>query len=263
MTSAVPSAQETLKLAVMAADTDEAQTAARAFAARYPVADIAEADVLIALGGDGLMLQALHAALPRRLPVYGINLGSLGFLLNPYNLDGLTDRLVRAQAVTINPLRMTTTDRQGQTAQAHAINEVSLLRQTRQTAKLRVTVDGRLRMEELVCDGALVATPVGSTAYNFSAHGPILPLTANTLALTPISAFRPRRWRGALLPANAEVVFEVLEADKRPVSATADFTEARDVMRVSVATDPAIALTLLFDPEAHLAERILAEQFAF
>lgn len=257
------SSHPSLHLALLAAETPEAQEAARVFASLYPVAPLEQADVLIALGGDGLMLQALHAALPRRIPVYGMNLGSLGFLLNPYNLDGLMDRLERAQAVTLHPLAMHTVDAAGHTATAHAINEVSLLRQTRQTAKLRVIVDGRERMPELVCDGALIATPVGSTAYNFSAHGPILPLTANTLALTPISAFRPRRWRGALLPAGAEVVFEVLESDKRPVSATADFTEARDIIRVTVATDTSLSLTLLFDPEAHLAERILAEQFAF
>lgn len=262
---ASPAPPESLKLTLVIAETPEAEHAANEVRSLYNVTSIEEADVIVALGGDGVMLQALHQSLDyttRNLPVYGMNLGSLGFLLNPYRIDGLSDRLVRAQAVTLHPLLMKCTTADGSVTSAHAINEVSLLRQTRQTAKLHITVDGHNRLPELICDGALVATPVGSTAYNFSAHGPILPITANVLALTPISAFRPRRWRGALLPINSTVTFSVLEADKRPVSAVADFTEVRDISAVNIATDTTRTLTLLFDPEAHLAERIIDEQFA-
>jgi NAD+ kinase len=250
----------TLKLALIATESADAQSAVDEFRQRYNPVPIENADVVVAIGGDGTMLTALHAALTRQLPVYGLNHGSVGFLLNPFNLDGLTDRLLRAQAVSINPLEMIATTADGE-IKAHAINEVALLRETRQASKLRISVDKRERMAELICDGALLATPVGSTAYNLSAQGPIIPLTANMLALTPISAFRPRRWRGALLHSNAHVVFDILEADKRPVSATADFTEVRDVTRVAVRSDNSITLTLLFDPETHLAERVVREQF--
>lgn len=259
--SVSPLSSANLSLTLVVADTAEAQKAAAEMAQLFHIKPIDQADVIVALGGDGVMLQALHQAMPLGLPVYGMNLGSVGFLLNSYDLDGLGDRLLRAQAVTLHPLKMTCKLADGTSATAAAINEVSLLRQTHQTAKLRITVDGTERMEELVCDGALVATPVGSTAYNFSAHGPILPLTANVLALTPISAFRPRRWRGALLPLNAEVVFDILEPEKRPVSAVADTTEMRDVRQVVIGTDPTRQITLLFNPETHLADRIINEQF--
>ena len=215
----------------------------------------------MALGGDGMMLETQHRMLGRNLPVYGMNCGSVGFLMNEYREDGLAERLAAAQAATLHPLRMRAFTGAGTPVEALAINEVSLLRETRQAAKIRVMVDGKTRLEELICDGILVSTPAGSTAYNLSAHGPIIPLGANLLPLTPISAFRPRRWRGALLPAEAEVVFEVLEAEKRPVSATADYTEVRDVRRVEVREDRTVSLTMLFDPDHGLSERIIAEQF--
>ncbi len=251
-----------LKIAFIEAETEIARHAAEALRNRYGNVLLQDAGAIVALGGDGVMLQALHTALPRGIPVYGMNLGSVGFMLNAYNADELPERLLAAQTVTLHPLRMTAVEASGITHVANAFNEVSLLRQTRQTAKLRITVDGNNRLDELICDGALVATPIGSTAYNYSAHGPILPLTANVLALTPISAFRPRRWRGALLPSTAEITFEVLEPGKRPVSAVADFTEIRDIARVVVQTDTSKDLTLLFDPHTPLSERILAEQFA-
>jgi NAD+ kinase len=190
-----------------------------------------------------------------------MNCGSVGFLMNEYREEGLAERLAAAQAATLHPLRMRAFTGATTSVEALAINEVSLLRETRQAAKIRVMVDGKTRLEELICDGILVSTPAGSTAYNLSAHGPIIPLGANLLPLTPISAFRPRRWRGALLPAEAEVVFEVLEAEKRPVSATADYTEVRDVRRVEVREDRTVSLTMLFDPDHGLSERIIAEQF--
>ena len=255
-------AHSNLKIAFVEAETDIARSAAKMLRDRHGTVPLAEAGAIVALGGDGVMLQALHAALPRGVPVYGMNLGSVGFMLNGYQLDNLPERLLAAQTVTLHPLQMIAIEAGGTTHTANAFNEVSLLRQTRQTAKLRITIDGSERVDELICDGALVATPIGSTAYNYSAHGPILPLTANVLALTPISAFRPRRWRGALLPATAEINFEVLEPDKRPVSAVADFTEIRDIARVIVRTDNNKSLTLLFDPDTPLSERILAEQFA-
>ena len=251
-----------LKLAFLPADTAVAQQAATTLRQQHGDVPLAEAAALVALGGDGVMLQALHAAMPRGIPVYGMNLGSVGFLLNAYQPEGLVDRIMAAQAVVLHPLLMQAQLRDGSTVTAHAINEVSLLRETRQTAKLRILVDRQERLEELVCDGALVSTAVGSTAYNFSAHGPILPITANVLALTPISAFRPRRWRGALLPAEAEITFEALEAEKRPVSAVADFTEVRNIRSVTVRSDPNQSVTLLFDPGTQLGERILSEQFA-
>lgn len=222
----------------------------------------AEADVIVALGGDGLMLETLHRNLQRRTPVFGMNRGSVGFLLNDYDEAGLTERIAGATASVIHPLEMVAWGEDGRTRSGLAINEVSLLRQTRQSAKLRILVDGRVRMEELSCDGCLVATPAGSTAYNLSAHGPIIPLDAKVLALTPISAFRPRRWRGALLPHQSTVTFEVLEADKRPVSATADGFEVRRVTRVEVRERRDVALTMLFDAGRSFEERVLAEQFS-
>ncbi len=250
-------------IAFAASDTEEAQDALARLKARYNHVPPHEADVIVALGGDGLMLECLHRYMDRALPVYGMNRGTVGFLMNEYTEEDLRERLDRAEEVQLRPLRMRAECRPGKKEQhtALALNEVSLLRQSRQAAKLRVSIDGVVRLEELICDGILLATPGGSTAYNLSAHGPIIPIGAPLLALTPISAFRPRRWRGALLPSKAEVVFEVLEPDKRPVSATADYTEVRDVARVTVAQDHALASHMLFDPEHNLEERILKEQF--
>ncbi|MFC7333257.1 NAD kinase [Rhodocista pekingensis] len=247
-------------LAFVAAETDDARSARDRLHARYRGVALEEADIVVALGGDGFLLETLHDTLSLRVPVYGMNRGSVGFLLNDFGEDGLSDRVCRAQRVALHPLRMRAMTAAGERS-GLAFNEVSLLRETRQAAKLRISVDGVVRLPELTCDGALVSTPAGSTAYNLSAHGPILPLGAGILALTPISAFRPRRWRGALLPHDARITFEVMEGDKRPVSAVADFTEVRDVLRVEVYEDRSIASTLLFDPEMNLEERILKEQF--
>jgi len=219
------------------------------------------AEVIVALGGDGFMLETLHANLERRTPVYGMNRGSLGFLMNDYEEDDLPTRIAAAGRAVIHPLQMDAWTESGFVHTGLAINEVSLLRQTRQSAKLRISVDGKVRLEELACDGCMVATPAGSTAYNLSAHGPIIPLDARMLALTPISAFRPRRWRGALLSHKARVEFEVLEADKRPVSAVADNLEIRRVLKVAVRERRDVALTMLFDPGRSFEERVLAEQF--
>jgi NAD+ kinase len=249
------------RIAVLASQAEAAQQARATLIARYGDTDPERADILVALGGDGFMLETQHRFLGRNRPVYGMNRGSVGFLMNDYREEGLPERIARAQAAVLHPLRMRAECAAGRTHAALAINEVSLLRQTRQTAKIRILVDGKERLAELACDGVLVATPAGSTAYNLSAHGPIVPLSANLLPLTPISAFRPRRWRGALLPSSAAVVFEVLEPDKRPVSATADYTEVREVRRVEVREDRRVDLTLLFDPDQALSERILAEQF--
>jgi NAD+ kinase len=230
-------------------------------AARYGDCAAQDAEVIVSLGGDGLMLETLHRTLGRDVPVYGMNCGSVGFLMNEFSELDLPLRLARAQPAILHPLRMHAVTESGDIHAAVALNEVALLRQVGQTAKIRITVDGRVRLEELMCDGVIVATPAGSTAYNLSAHGPIVPLSANLLPLTPISAFRPRRWRGALLPSNAEVVFEVLESLKRPVAASADSTEVRDVVSVSVREDREIQVQVLFDPDHGLSERILAEQF--
>lgn len=250
------------RFALVAAATPDARRAQETLRQRYPVSVAPEqADVIVALGGDGFMLETLHRHIDRGVPVYGMNCGTIGFLMNPYGEDELPERLARATPVTLAPLRMAVRDRYGHDHTALAINEVSLLRQTYQAAKIRVVVDGVARLDELVCDGVLVATPAGSTAYNMSAYGPILPLGAKLLALTPISAFRPRRWRGALLPHGAEILFEVLEAEKRPVSATADSTEVRDVVAVTVSEAADVALKLLFDPDQNLEERVIKEQF--
>ena len=249
------------RIAIVAAPTDQATEAMALLVADYGNADLDAAQVVVALGGDGLMLETQHRLLGRNLPVYGMNCGSVGFLMNDFRREGLPDRLAAAQAALLHPLRMRAHVGQGDPVEALAINEVSLLRETRQAAKIRIEVDGKQRLAELICDGVLVATPAGSTAYNLSAHGPIVPLGANLLPLTPISAFRPRRWRGALLPAEAHVVFDVLEHDKRPVAAVADYTEVRDVRRVEVREDRSVTLTMLFDPDHGLSERIIAEQF--
>jgi NAD+ kinase len=249
------------RLAFLASDRPEAVAARTALAARYGESALDEADVLVALGGDGFMLETLRRDLPRRRPIYGMNRGSVGFLMNDYAEEGLLERIAAAEKAVIHPLVMRARDADGQRHEAIAINEVSLLRQTYQSAKLRILVDGKARMPELICDGILVATAAGSTAYNLSAHGPIIPLSGQVLAMTPISAFRPRRWRGALLSHKDRVTFEILEADKRPVSAVADNVEVRDVIQVDVVEDRSLSFTLLFDAGRSLEERVLAEQF--
>jgi NAD+ kinase len=249
------------KLAFVASDWPEAREARGRLADRYGDLPEEEADVVVALGGDGFMLEVLHRNLGSRRPIYGMNRGSVGFLMNDFDETDLHARIASAEQAIIHPLRMIALDTEGKTHNALAINDVSLLRQTRQTAKLRILIDGRVRLDELICDGALVSTPAGSTAYNLSAHGPIIPLDAHVLALTPISAFRPRRWRGALLPHQARVTFEVLEAQKRPVSAVADSVEVRRVVRVDVVEDRSVTLAVLFDAGRSLEERMLAEQF--
>jgi NAD+ kinase len=251
------------RLALLASPTEAAQEAARRLMAQIQFVPLAQAQTVIALGGDGFMLQTLHQMLESRriLPVFGMNLGTVGFLMNEWRLDGLERRLTRAKTFKVNPLRMDVTTVTGEQSSLPAINEVSLLRETRQTAWLEVEVNERVVIPELVCDGALVATPAGSTAYNLSAQGPILPLGCGLVALTPISAFRPRRWRGAILPEKTRIRFRVLDPVKRPVSAVADQREVRDVASVSIGIDTAMPLTLLFDPEHALDDRIAAEQF--
>lgn len=249
------------KIIFNAADTPEAKMALNDLLKHYKNHSIDQADIAVAIGGDGTMLETLHKTYHYNLPVYGINVGSVGFLLNPYRPENLKDRLSQAQKVDIFPLKMIATDKNGTKHEALAFNEVSLLRQTRQAAKLNIAVDGIERIPELVCDGILLATPAGSTAYNLSAHGPIIPLSANVLALTPISAFRPRRWRGALLPSHLKIKIDILSDEKRPVSATADSTEIRDVISVEIKQADSAGCTLLFDPDHNLEERILKEQF--
>lgn len=239
-----------------------AQSARDELIARHAQALIEEAEVIVALGGDGLMLSTLHAHQDRGVPVYGMNRGTVGFLMNEYAEDGLLRRLDEAEAADINPVRMRATRENGEIIEALAINEVSILRAGPQAAKLRILVDGRERLPELVADGALVCTPAGSTAYNYSAHGPILPIGADILALTPMAAFRPRRWRGALLPKRARVTFEILEPRKRPVSAVADSTEVRRPVRIEIESVPDITHRILFDPGHGLEERLIREQFA-
>jgi NAD+ kinase len=251
----------TKNIAVVASEAPAAQAALEELRARYKTVAPEQGDVIVALGGDGFMLETLHRYRERDVPFYGMHRGSVGFLMNGYGANGLEERLARAQPVAVHPLEMTATDHAGTAHAAIAINEVSLVRQGRQAAKLRITVDETVRLDELMADGVLVATPVGSTAYNLSAHGPIIPLSAEVLALTPISAFRPRRWRGALLPHQAKVRFDVLEIERRPVSAAADFTEIDDVRSVSVREAAEISFTMLFDPEHNLEERVLKEQF--
>lgn len=251
-----------MKIAFTASRAPDAQEACAALTSRYRSVSQAEADVIVALGGDGQMLDTLRDNFERPVKVFGMNRGTVGFLMNEYSPDDLVARIEAAQQVILHPLRMEAEKADGTVTQALAINEVSLLRETAQAAKIRITIDGVVRLEELVCDGVLVATPAGSTAYNLSAHGPIIPLGAGVLALTPISAFRPRRWRGALLPHEAKIQFDVLNPGKRPISATADSTEVRDVVRVRVREDRSIPLTLLYDPQHNLEERVLKEQFA-
>ena len=249
------------KICFRASESDEATASLARMEALYGNAGLEEADVIVALGGDGFMLTTLHGTEHLPAPVYGMHRGTVGFLMNDYVEEGLRERLEAAEKNVINPLHMYATLENGTEMEALAINEVSLLRAGAQAAKLRILVDGTERMEELVCDGALVSTPAGSTAYNYSAHGPILPIGAEVLALTAVAAFRPRRWRGALLPKAAEVTFEVLEPEKRPVSAVADGAEAEKVRRVRIRSEPNVRHTILFDPGHGLEERLLREQF--
>ena len=252
---------KTSAIAFLASTAPEAIEARQNLVRLYGDCQPEAAEVIVALGGDGLMLQTLHRFMDRPKPIYGMNRGSVGFLMNDYSDENLVERLAAARPSIMHPLLMRTVDIRGERATSRAINEVALLRQTSQAAKLRISVDGAVRLAELIADGVLLATPAGSTAYNLSVNGPIVPLGATLMALTPISAFRPRRWRGALLPDNAYVTIEVLEADKRPVAATADHFEIRRVERVEVKTDHATSLVLLHDPGHSLDERILREQF--
>lgn len=251
------------RIAFVASPTDEARAARETLAARYGEVPADAADVIVALGGDGLMLQTLHRFMETGKPIYGMNRGSVGFLMNEYRPEDLDERLDAAETTAIRPLRMDARDVAGRSHRARAINEVSLLREAHQAAKLRIAIDGRIRLAELICDGVLVATPAGSTAYNLSAHGPILPINAQLLALTPISAFRPRRWRGALLPSHVTVTITILEEEKRPVAAAADHVEIRDVKDVTIREDPEARCLIMFDPDHSWDERILNEQFLY
>jgi len=252
-----------MKVHFYAAETKAALEARKALEKRHGNAPLKDADVVVALGGDGSMLHAMHDSLTHQKPVFGMNRGSVGFLMNGYREEGLEARLKAAQKVKIRPLHMRVKTMDGRMHDGLAMNEVSLLRETRQTAKLRITIDGVVRMDELICDGMIVATPAGSTAYNLSAHGPIIPLSADLLALTPLGPFRPRRWRGALLPNKASVRFEILEAQKRPVNAAADHTEVKSVLSVTVQASASERATLLFDRNHSWNERILTEQFRY
>lgn len=255
------------KIAVVADDTPKAQNALKYITKHYDIAEIskrrASAQVIVVLGGDGFMLQMLHQYMKMKLPFYGINCGSVGFLMNEFMLEDLDAKLNRARQATLFPLHMYAKRANGKVVQELAFNEVSLFRDGRQAAKIRVSIDHVVRLKELICDGILIATPAGSTAYNFSAGGPIIPLGANVMSLTPLVPFRPRRWRGALLPHSASVNFTVLEHNKRPVNAVADFTEIENVTDVIVSEQRKSGVTLLFDPEHNLEERIIKEQFTY
>jgi NAD+ kinase len=251
------------RIAFVASTSAEAQQSRAVLAQRYGDADPHSADIIVALGGDGLMLQTLHRFMTSGKPIYGMHRGTVGFLMNDFRADALAERLAAAETTLIHPLLMRVRDALGDRHEAYAINEVALFRQTHQAAHLRILIDGKERLAELASDGVMVATPAGSTAYNLSAQGPIIPIDAPLLALTPISPFRPRRWRGALLPDTATVVIEVLEADKRPVAAVADHDEVRAVASVEIVMDRKIAIPMLFDPGHSLDERILREQFGY
>jgi NAD+ kinase len=251
------------RIAFVASDVPEAREALSVLERLYGTVPPQEAQAVVALGGDGLMLQTLHRFINDRIPIYGMNRGSVGFLMNEYHPDGLFERLQHAEVSRIHPLTMIAYDAAGKARKALAINEVSLFRERHQAAKLAITIDGKPRLEELICDGVLVATPAGSTAYNLSAYGPIIPINAPLLALTPISPFRPRRWRGALLPNKAKISIKALEPDKRPVSAVADHVEFRNVVQVDIEQARNIDLFMMFDPGHSLDERILSEQFRY
>lgn len=251
------------KIAFVASGSPDSEAARKRLIERYGNADEDEAKVIVALGGDGFMLQMLHKFRDTGIPIYGMNRGTIGFMMNEYREEELNERLAASKRSVIHPLSMEATDMEGKVYRAPAINEVSLLRQSYQAAKLRIHIDGKVRMAELICDGMLVATPAGSTAYNLSAHGPILPLAAPFLALTPISPFRPRRWRGALVPDRAQIEIEILEKDKRPVNAVADHFEVRSVVKVAARMDMGSSVVMLFDPGHSLDERILNEQFGY
>ena len=251
------------KIAIVAVDTPDAEAARQGLVERYGDTPVDEADAIVALGGDGLMLETLHDNMRRPIPVYGMNHGSVGFLMNGFSSDDLLERLAEAKPTQIHPLSMSVFDESGESHIALALNEVSLFRSTYQAAKIEILVDGKTRLEELICDGILVSTPAGSTAYNLSAQGPILPIDSPLLALTPISPFRPRRWRGAILPNKAVVTFKVRESAKRPVNAVADNVEFRNVTEVTVQEDRSHHAVLLFDPGHSLADRVLNEQFQY
>ncbi|MEO8012455.1 MAG: NAD kinase [Dokdonella sp.] len=251
------------RIAFVASSTEDAQAALAELRQLYGETPVDEADVIVALGGDGFMLRTLHRHLALGKPVFGMKLGTVGFLLNAYRAEDLPERIARGQATLMRPLHMHASSESGSSVDALAFNEVSLLRQTKQAAHIRVSLNDVVKIEELMCDGVLVATPAGSTAYNLSAHGPILPFGSHLLAMTPISPFRPRRWRGAVVPANVEIKFEILDPYKRPVSATADSNEVRDVVEVVIRESADQTMTLLFDPEHNLEERIINEQFTF
>ena len=257
-----PSFAEAEHIAIVAADTPNARAAREELEVLYAIKSPADADVIVALGGDGFMLQTIHEFISHGKPIFGMNRGTVGFMMNPYSTQDLLGRIRTAEVARLNPLRMQARLGSGEVVELPAMNEVSMLRQTRQAAKLRISVDEVTRLDEMICDGVLVATPAGSTAYNLSAHGPILPLDAGVLALTPISVFRPRRWRGALIPRTSRVRVEVLEPDKRPVSAVADSTEIREVVDVEISENRSIAIEILFEAGQSLSERNLAEQFS-
>lgn len=251
------------RIAFVASEVPEAIEAQAALIKRYGETEPHEADAIVALGGDGFMLQTLHRFINDKIPIYGMNRGSVGFLMNDYREDDLIERLTAAEISRIHPLSMIATDSVGKAHKSLAINEISLFRQRYQAAKLQIAIDGKVRLEELICDGVLVSTPAGSTAYNLSAHGPILPIKSQLLAVTPISPFRPRRWRGALVPNRVHITITVLEEEKRPVSAVADHFETRHVVKVDIEQARAIELFMMFDREHGLEERVLAEQFRY
>ncbi len=253
---------ETEHIAIVAAQTPDAQAARETLEGLYPTKSPSDADVIVALGGDGFMLQTIHRFMSEGKPIYGMNRGSVGFMMNPYSHEDLFERIRHAEVARLHPLRMVAHLETGTRVELQAMNEVSMLRQTRQAAKLRIRIDDVIRLDEMICDGVLVSTPAGSTAYNLSAHGPILPLDAGVLALTPISVFRPRRWRGALVPRSAKIQIEVLESNKRPVSAVADSTEVREVVEVDIEEDRDVTVRILFEAGQSLSERNLAEQFS-
>jgi NAD+ kinase len=249
------------RIAFVSSDSDSATGALEELTSRYGNAPIDDCDVIVALGGDGFVLHCLHDYLDTNTPIYGINRGTVGFLMNVYDLDNLPQRIAEAQAETLHPLTMKAVSTTGEITHALAFNEVALLRSARQSANLRILVNGKVHLEKLICDGVLVATPAGSTAYNLSVHGPVVPLGSDLMALTSISAFRPRRWRGALLPSSAEITIENLDPIKRPVSGSADHTEILDVASVTVSQHPSKSVVMLFDQGHSLNERILREQF--